>query len=148
MVAVLAAIWAVYSHFQQQRDKRRHEAIIEDLRKRSAAMTELSGILREIQHCTDDHGGETVYQRRIDQKIDEARRFVLRHDRLLGEDVIAAVQHETKLARDVFKHQLEGAAIQDDRRALQAARTARVAILNQLATRVDFPPPRGSLLPL
>ena len=111
-------------------------------------MTKLSGLLREVQHCTDEHAGDPGYDDRLGAAIADARSLVLRSDRLLGEDVIAAVQRETDLARVAF-----GRGLGDDagpqpqpQRDLHAARNLRVTLLDRLGTRVEFPPAPGTLL--
>jgi hypothetical protein len=145
IVAALALAWGVFSHIQARRERRRHESIVEDLRLRSEAMTELSGLLREVQHCTDEHAGEPNYRDRLERSIEKARALVLRYDRLLGEDVIVAVQRETDLARKAFASQLRGEANEKADRDLHAARNQRVALVQRLGTQVAFPPPAGSL---
>ncbi len=154
IVAVLALLWGVYTYVELRAerrrhaaDQRRHEEIIEDLRRRNEAMTQLSGALREIQHCTDDHGGEPSYQERIERTVKAARSLVLQNARLLGEDVIAIVQRETTLAATVFEHQRRGGAEPDELGELQRVRARRVAILDRLGARAEFPPAPGSLQP-
>jgi hypothetical protein len=146
IVAVLAILWAVYTHFEQRKERRRHAETVEELRQRSEAITELSGVLREIRHCTDDHGGEDPYQRRIDGSIKEARSFVLRNERLFGEDVIAVVQKETELAGEVFLHKREAGADDEELDRLHDVRAERVAVLERLGKQTVFPPPPGSLV--
>ena len=77
--------------------------------------------------------------------IAKVRERVLHNDRLLGQDVIAAVQRETDLARIVFEDVLRGRPDRQSRIDLDAARGERSGRLQRLTGLLEFPPPPGAL---
>jgi hypothetical protein len=146
-VTVASLAFACFSYFHARAERRRHEQTVEDLRQRSEAITELNGILREIQHCTDEPGGLERHEEPLRRHAEEARRFARRKERLLGEDVIGAVHRETDLARSVFAEQRSsGSASAEMLGGLVAARVERAAMLHRLNASLDFPPPQGALV--
>jgi hypothetical protein len=148
-VAILSLLFGVFSYFHQRSERRRYEQTVEDIRQRGNVVNKLSGFLREIQHCTDEPGGLARHKEPLERRYWEARQFARLHDRLLGEDVIAIVQDETDLARQVFEKQIHGDAdvrLEHDR--LRNLRAERDALLRRLNSCTDFPPAPGSLMPL
>ena len=57
VVGVVGLAWGFFTYFHERSLKLQHAEIIGGLQQRSLAVRQLSGLLREIQHCTDDPGG-------------------------------------------------------------------------------------------
>ena len=143
IIAGIALLWSIWTHVQLRRERHAHESTLELVRRRNEVVTQLSGFLREARHCTDDHAGESSYESRLDDTLKSARKLALQNDRLIGEEVIKAVQRETTLAEQLFKESLQSRV--GPRRELDAARNARAMLLDRLGKQYDFPPKPGAV---
>lgn len=149
----LGTIWGIFTYFQLRSEKskhdkdqrkferqlelerQRHAEIVADLQQRNEVIHKISGRLREIQHCVEDHGGEPAYRKRLEQAVRAARALVLEKSSLLREQVVQAVQRETDISTDLFEQRLADAPRADTARRLAEA---RVRLLDSLARSRDL----------